>query len=252
MQLREFIGHVEGFDKLQHPEKIKLFAWYLHTQQGKEFFSNGDIRLCYTAINSAVPDVTVYLPRLANKRPPELLKHSKGYSLEGKIRRALDAKYGDHPTTVAVKKSLSDLAAKMPTLAEQVFYQETLSCYKIGAFRAAIVMAWNLAYSHLLHRILADQQRLAAFNAAIPRRYPKRSGIVVVNLDDFSKEFKESEIIEVCKTASLFSSDIAKILTHKLDRRNTAAHPSSVKVVQSQADDVITDLVNNVVLLLTV
>ena len=40
-------------------------------------------------------------------------------------------------------------------------------------------------------------------------------------------------------------------LTLKLGKRNTAAHPSTMVVVQSQADDVVTDLVNNVVLALT-
>jgi hypothetical protein len=54
-----------------------------------------------------------------------------------------------------------------------------------------------------------------------------------------------------CNSASLFNSNIFKILKDKLDRRNIAAHPSSVVVVQSQADDVVTDLVNNVVLALT-
>jgi hypothetical protein len=36
----------------------------------------------------------------------------------------------------------------------------------------------------------------------------------------------------------------------KLERRNIAAHPSQVVIVQHQADDLITDLVNNVVLAL--
>jgi hypothetical protein len=34
-------------------------------------------------------------------------------------------------------------------------------------------------------------------------------------------------------------------------RHDTAAHPSSVKIVQSQADDMVTDLINNVVVALT-
>ena len=47
------------------------------------------------------------------------------------------------------------------------------------------------------------------------------------------------------------NGNIIKILKEKLVKRNIAAHPSSVVVVQSQADDVVTDLVNNVVLALT-
>jgi hypothetical protein len=110
-------------------------------------------------------------------------------------------------------------------------------------------MTWNLAYSHLLHWILGDTQRLTDFNTAIPRRYPKKAGLIMAKYDDF-EELKEFEVIEVCNTASLVSSNIIRILKEKLGKRNTVAHPASVLVVQSQADDVVTDLVNNVVLAL--
>jgi hypothetical protein len=38
-------------------------------------------------------------------------------------------------------------------------------------------------------------------------------------------------------------------LREKLKRRNAAAHPSLVVITQAQADDVVTDLVNNVLAL---
>jgi hypothetical protein len=59
------------------------------------------------------------------------------------------------------------------------------------------------------------------------------------------------------KSASLgiliLSPDLPLIprVDQRHDKRNIAAHPSSVVVVQSQADDVVTDLINNVVLALT-
>jgi hypothetical protein len=111
-------------------------------------------------------------------------------------------------------------------------------------------MTWNLAFDHLLRWILKDAARLAAFNSAIPKKYPKRTGIAIVTQDHF-EEFKEFEVLELCNYASLMSGNIIKILKEKLTKRNTAAHPSPVIVVQSQADDVVTDLVNNVVLVLT-
>jgi hypothetical protein len=110
-------------------------------------------------------------------------------------------------------------------------------------------MTWCLAFDHLLNCILNDPPRLVSFNAAITKRYPKRTGIVISNHDHF-EEFKEFEIIEICQTASLFSKNIIDILREKLKKRNAAAHPSQVVVTQSQADDVVTDLVNNVVLAL--
>ena len=68
-------------------------------------------------------------------------------------------------------------------------------------------------------------------------------------VDDF-EDFKEREVIEICNTANLYNSSVFKILKDKLDRRNIAAHPSNVTMLQSQADDMITDLVHNVVLAL--
>jgi hypothetical protein len=62
---------------------------------------------------------------------------------------------------------------------------------------------------------------------------------------------KEFEIIELCKNANLLNDNLVRTLKEKLGKRNTAAHPSTMIVVQSQADDVVTDLVNNVVLALT-
>jgi hypothetical protein len=94
--------------------------------------------------------------------------------------------------------------------------------------------------------VLNDSGRLSCFNASIAVRYPKRKGVSVSRVEHF-EEFKESEIIEVCNTAGLFSKNIVKILTEKLTRRNIAAHPSLVNITQQQADDVITDLVTNVV-----
>lgn len=44
--------------------------------------------------------------------------------------------------------------------------------------------------------------------------------------------------------------NVVEILESKLKRRNSVAHPSTIVVTQAQADDVITDLVNNVVLTL--
>src|SRR5690606_24336895 len=124
-------------------------------------------------------------------------------------------------------------------------------CYRVEAYRSCIVMTWNLAYSHLTEWILRDANRLAKFNAAISKRYPKRTNVTIAAYDDFSEEFKESEVIEVCNTAGLLNQNVIRILKGKLGKRNSAAHPAAVVVLQSQPDHVVTDLVNNVALALT-
>ncbi len=83
------------------------------------------------------------------------------------------------------------------------------------------------------------------------KRFPSLKTLQVTKYDDFLDELKERQVIEICSSAGMFNSSIFKILKDKLDRRNIAAHPSTVKIVQSQVDDVVTDLVNNVVLALT-
>jgi hypothetical protein len=176
------------------------------------------------------------------------LKERGGYRLEGSSRRTLDAKYGQHPTVLIVTQILSTLPERVPDLAERAFLREAIDCYRVRAFRATIVMTWNLAFDHLRRWILADADRVSQFNAAIAKKFPKKTASVA-RMDDF-EELKEAEVVEVCRTANLFSKSIADILREKLTKRNIAAHPSQIAVTQHQADDAITDLVNNVVLAL--
>ncbi len=249
MDLRDLVEQVEAFDALPPREKIRLFAWHLHTNNGKELFDNASIRACYDELHLASPNVAMYLPRFAESRPPDLIKIKGGYKLERSVRAALDAKYGVHQSVVQVSKLLADLPGKVPDLAEKSFLAEAMKCYRVDAYRACVVMTWNLAYSHLLLWILAENTRLNDFNSAIPRRFPKKPPITIGKYDEFD-ELKESEVIEICNTAGLVNGNIIRILKEKLGKRNTAAHQASVVVVQSQADDVVTDLVNNVVLAL--
>lgn len=69
----------------------------------------------------------------------------------------------------------------------------------------------------------------------------------VVKLDDFD-DYKESEFIDACSSGKTISKNLEAMLREKLKRRNMAAHPSAIAILQPQADDVITDLVRNVLI----
>jgi len=148
---------------------------------------------------------------------------------------------------VLVTKLLTDLPAKLPSLIERAFLNEALDCYRARAFRAAIVMTWNLSFDHLVRWIFDDPIRRAQFNTAIPQRYAAKRDFTISKLEDF-EDLKESETIEICRTAGLVSKNVIEILRERLKRRNIAAHPSTTVITQPQADDLITDLINNVVL----
>jgi hypothetical protein len=250
MQLDELVEQVTGFDNTAPKDKIKLFAWWLHTHGGKELFGPAEIRGCYVKLHiDEPPALATYLTRLADAK--DFIAERGKYKLARTARAELDKKYGVHHSVVAVDKILTDLPAMVPNINERAFLQEALTCYRSRAFRACIVMTWNLAYAHLLDWVLTDPNRLATFNTGITKRYPKKTGLTVSKYDEFLDELKEREVIEVCSSAGLINSNIFKILKDKLDRRNTVAHPSVVVVVQHQADDTVSELVNNVVLALT-
>jgi hypothetical protein len=250
MELRDLVGQVSDFDAANPGEKIRLFAWWLHTHCSLAVFTTGDIKGCYEQLHLPVPNIAMYLTRMKESKRPKAMRKGDNYHLTRDARTDLDAKHGIHHSVVAVNKILTDLPAQVPNIAERAFLQEALKCYRHEAYRACIVMAWNIAYAHLLDWILTDQARLDKFNAAISRRYQNLKNLQITKYDDFGDSLQERQVLEIANTADLYNSGIFKILKDKLDRRNTAAHPSTVVFVQSQADDMVTDLVNNVVLAL--
>lgn len=252
MELSDFVGQVAGFDKLSSRERIKLIGWYLHTHEGKEHFHSDHIRACYRTLHLVTNEnIGQSLMRMSKYATPDVVREKQGFKLTRPVRNQFDAKYSVHQSVVAVSKLLTDLPAKVPNVNQRIFLQEALKCYRNEAYRACIVMAWNLAYAHLLDYILSDTQRLADFNAAITKKYPKKTNLVIAEYDDFTEELSERETVEIANVANTFNSVVFRILKKELDRRNIAAHPSDVKIGQHQADDMVSELVNNVVLALT-
>lgn len=250
MNTFDFTRSIPGFADLSHPEKIQRFAWYLHVHGGKQRFAAADVAHCYDDAHLDRPaNLHLTLKELTDRKPAVLLRDTQGYRLEARVRQALDAQYGQRRDQIAVSNLVADLTAKVPNVAEKAFLQETIKCYSCSAFRAAIVMAWALAMDHVLEWILADAARLGTFNARIGVCFPSKKSLVIRTRMDF-QDLKESQIIDILTSADLVSKDIGKVLDEKLDRRNTAAHPSLIIMTQAQAEDVITDLINNVVLML--
>jgi hypothetical protein len=241
---------VPRFDGLQHVDRIKLLEWFLHTHKKLEHFRPADIGKCYQDVHLSEPrNIPQQLADLAGKKPPELLKNGHGYRLEKRVRDHLDRKYGQRSATIEITNLLKDLPSKLPDLSERTYLDEALKCFGVEAYRASIVMTWNLAYHHLCHHILKN--RLADFNAKWVVMFPahhKNAAKAILTIDDFGDNLKESELIKIAKSASIISNDVGKILDEKLGRRNSAAHPSGIKLEQLQAEEFIDDLVKNVVL----
>lgn len=246
--LEELIRRTPTFTGWNHTDRIRFIGWYLHAYEKRTHFEVGDVRRVYERLSLVPPSNFSQLVRgLLDQK--QAVKVARGIALDRRIRDELDAKYAMRPTTTAVTSLLDELPSLVPQVAEREFLDEAIKCFGCGAFRAAIVMTWNLTYDHLANWILKNH--LAAFNAQWPvcyaRDHAKAKIQAIVKRDDFG-ELKESQVIQICRSAGFITADLKNMLEEKLDKRNSAAHPSGIHFNQLQAEAFIDDLVRNVVL----
>jgi len=135
-------------------------------------------------------------------------------------------------------------------MAARAYYQEALICYKHGSRRGAVVMTWNIAFSHLCDHVLAN--RLTDFNSrwqlSFPGMHKGNKGVKTISVfDDFAEELKEQQVLEICRDAGIITKNIYNIMHAALGKRNAAAHPNAVVIDQVQTDAYISDLITNVV-----
>lgn len=243
MELEAIVSGVSGFSGWGHSDRIRFFAWYLHVEEGKDQFQTGDVNRCFDLLHVARPSNTSQLVAgLAQQG--HLLKDGAGLRLSRDQRAKLEEKHGRRSETVAVDRLLAELPSRVTDAACREYLEEALVCFRHAAFRAAIVMTWNVTYAHLV--MLVGTKHLARFNSQMSIMFGGRKK-QVASVDDFQK-LKESEVLEVCNAAGLVSKEIAKVLVDKLDKRNTAAHPSGASVDKLQAEAFISDLVKNALL----
>jgi hypothetical protein len=244
MTLDEFIRQVEGFDERGPTEKIRLFAWYLQRHRHMDRFQTSEIGSCFDEVHISKPaNLSQLITQLLNK---DLLKDKSGLRASKSLLDKHDVRYGDSARTIALHEVLSRLPSQLSVSAESEYLEEALKCLRATAYRAAIVMAWNVAYDHLLTVIMTRE--LQRYNQAVGQ--PNVLGgkkSPVSSREDFQK-WKESEVLEVCRLSGITSKEVAKVLAEKLEKRNSAAHPSGSTFDQIMAEAFITDLVKNAVL----
>jgi hypothetical protein len=174
------------------------------------------------------------------------LRIADGYQLHRTLKHELEKSIEKKPLKIKVSKDLRQLLLHIKNPNENEFLKEAIDCFEISAYRASIVMVWNLTIDHLFEYIL--KHKLAAFNSALALNTDRRVRITSVSTRDDFSEIPENKFIELSRTSNIISNDIRKILDTKLGIRNTYAHPSSLKVTETKAIEFIEDLVNNVIL----
>ncbi len=223
-----------------------FFAYHLTVELAEPSAKVSTVRACYESCDMAPPSWLASHFSRGLRKPRRYIKANGGYRLENKRREEI-AKLLDATPDVQTSCALDKLEAQIAGGPKRDFLHETIKCFSVRAYRATVVMCWNLAAHHLQEYVLASQLRLAAFNAALGKNTDSRVKIKTVNqLDDFT-EMPESKFLLFCREAKIITSSLFKKLEGRLDERNAAAHPSGVKVTPKNAEAYIEDLVENVV-----
>jgi hypothetical protein len=243
MNIQDFIRHNASFPTDNPIDQVLAIAWFWYTHENKPTFTYDEMGNCFTAI--PLPSVRVIdgIAGLVLQQPAKIMSPELNtYQLTLPTRLELDQKYAhckEHQQTIEVKKLLTDLLDSVPDTEQRKYLHETLTCFKHEAFRAAIIMAWNLAYDHLCRYILEDATRLAEFNKHVVKDK-------VTVLTEFAA-YKESQVLQWSRAAKIIDKHPLQLLEHALTRRNMAAHPSDTTPSLSNVESTIDDLVRHVI-----
>lgn len=121
-----------------------------------------------------------------------------------------------------------DLRSELPNITDEAtrsFVEEAIKCYEAELYRSAIVMSWIGAIAVLQNHIHANH--LNAFNNEAKRMNSKWKD--VKSTDDISR-MREVDFLDRIMALSIIGKDVKKELRGCLDRRNSCAHPNSLKI----------------------
>lgn len=244
--LKDFAAKFDDFANWKSTQQLDYITYYLTTEAEQASITGGNIIDAFKSLNlKPYKRTAAYLSENASSAKGKYVKvDGGGYRLVQSAFNDIDNLIRQEPVKVAIDKGIADLIDKLSDGSEKEFLQEASNCYRIEAYRAFIILVWIVAMDHMQEYIFTN--KLADFNGAIARSSDKKLK-PIVNYDDFS-DLKEVKFIELARSANVISNDVRKIMDDKLGVRNSAAHPSGIKISGHKATEYALDLINNVLL----
>lgn len=245
-----FLLSVPQSESRSSAEMVDFFTYFLTVMQGQETVKPTEIDACFVTTRlQKYSNIPAYLTRHAKRekgKKPKFIKLTNGYQLERSRQVEIQHELHTGPAKLETSFLLRSLLGKLTNKSQQLFLQEAIECYEIGARRAAVVLVWILVVDHLCDYIY--KTTLADFNLVLSKNTDRRVKVTSIQkLDDFS-DIPEGKLIELIRSAGIISNDVRKILDSKLGVRNTYAHASGVSISEVKVTDFIIDLVENVIL----
>jgi len=243
--LTTFYGEIPNKDDLSKGELANMFAYYLQVELGRPSVTTAELKRCFALSDLGMPTwLATHLTNNSKGRGATYVKATKGYRLHARERERLAAIFGPKLTIVQTSSPMKAIYDSLPEGARKDFLDEAIRCYAAGCNRASVVIFWLFLMDHLYELVLTRHK--PAFNTVLAGNTDKRIKITSLSKRDDFGEIPEGKFVEFLRSAGIISNDVRKILDQKLGTRNTAAHPSTVKLAQSKANDFFDDLIENV------
>lgn len=246
---KRFYSSVKNAQSLSEPARVELFVYFITEVDGDEAATAKRVIECFKE-SSLTPPKTI--PQILNRgltsSPKRYVKAPTGYKLEYHRRETLAGQLGAETHTVQIPQELRELETKLTEGNGKEWFKESMDCFGVEAYRAALIMTWIFALDHLFNYILAH--KIVEFNTALSQhpdqRTVKKVGQILAR-DDFGG-IGEEMFLDICKTAKIISADVRRLMGVALGVRNSAAHPSGVVITRGKFVTTAEDLVLNVVL----
>ena len=243
--LSTFYATIPNRDDLSKGELANMFAYYLQVELGRASVETAELKRCFFLCDLGSPTwLATHLTNNAKGKGAIYVKAAKGYRLHARERERLAGLFGPALAITQTSAPMKAIHDDLPHGAQRDFLDEAIRCYAAGCNRAAVVMFWLFLLDHLYDLVLSKHK--LAFDAVLAANTDRRVKITSITKRDDFGEIPEGKFIEFIRSASIISNDVRKILDQKLGTRNTAAHPSTVKLAQSKANDFFDDLIENV------
>jgi hypothetical protein len=219
----------------------------------KQFLDNFHLRLHAIALNKLLNEIDAYFETNPpeeediTKRMPSRFKETLSNIVFDAQRAFVEQIEGKEFLLIqrsTVTTRLREFRPKLKDKHQLEALEDTIRCLEVGANKAAIVMAWNLAYDHIRQWVFRGKKvRLAAFNA-VTSAFKEPFTITVY--DDFF-DMRERQFLEVAYKAKLFRKHKYEILCSALQTRNHHAHHSQLEAPSMGAAAYVENLFVNVI-----
>lgn len=243
--IHQFVAHFPDLNQASHVRRIQVLGYFLQSYGPERSFTARDIQESYEQLDLAQAGNFRDIMRKM-KVNSILVRFQNGYRLSKESSESIFMELGN-PALVHLSHDLKRLPSLLKE-SEARFMQEALDCLHVKAWRATIVIAWILTMDHLYDFVLANGTD--SFNAALAKNL-RYASLAVHSKQDF-EEIKESDFIQVSRSAGLLTNDQRKLLDEKLAFRNSCAHPSAMIVTENKVASYLEDLTYNILIPLEV